>query len=87
VATCWRLSKRWGSINKNFDANQGGNDMEKQLLTIMTWLLFLRGTFGFVMALIKTFSGGTPAEYGVMGIGGGLWYLFASITIYIRSKV
>ena len=61
--------------------------MDEQLLTIMMWLLFLGGTFGFAMGLIKTFAGGTPAEYGVMGIGGGLWYLFAATTILIRSKV
>jgi hypothetical protein len=39
------------------------------------------------MALLKLFGGGTPAEYGVLGIGGGFWLLSASVSIYIRDKV
>ena len=61
--------------------------MDKNLLTVMTWLLFLGGLFGLAMGLQKTFTGGAPAEYGVMGIGGGLWFLFASVTIYVKSKI
>jgi hypothetical protein len=52
----------------------------------MVWILFLGGLFGFVVALAKFFGGGTPVEYGVMGIGGGFWLLSSAITIYFRSK-
>ena len=61
--------------------------MNKTLLDIMIWVLFLGGLFGLAMGLLKTFGGGTPAEYGVMGIGGGFWLLSSAITIYIRHKV
>jgi hypothetical protein len=37
--------------------------------------------------LMKVFSGGSPAEYGVLGIGGGLWLLSSAITIYIQHRV
>jgi len=60
--------------------------MNKTLLDIMVWLLFLGGLFGFVMGVSKYFAGGTPAEYGVMGIGGGFWFLSSAITIYIRQQ-
>ena len=33
------------------------------------------------------FGGGTPAEYGVMGIGGGFWMLASAITIHIRGQL
>jgi hypothetical protein len=60
--------------------------MDQNLLKIMTWLLFLGGLVGFVLALLKLFGGGTPVEYGVLGIGGGLWFVFAAITILIGHK-
>ena len=60
--------------------------MDKTLLGFLVWILFLGGLFGFVMALAKFFGGGTPAEYGVMGIGGGLWLLSSAIAIHFRSK-
>ena len=61
--------------------------MEKALLSTMVLLFFLGGLFGFVVGLVKFFGGGTPAEYGVMGIGGGFWLLSSAITIYIRKRV
>ena len=61
--------------------------MNKRLLDIMVWLLFLGGVFGFAMGMLKFFGGGTPAEYGVMGIGGGFWLLSSAVTIYIRNQV
>jgi len=60
--------------------------MNQNLLSIMVWLLFLGGLVGFVMALVKLFGGGTPVEYGVLGIGGGLWFMFSAITILISQK-
>ena len=53
----------------------------------MVLLFFLGGLFGFGAGLVKFFGGGTPAEYGVMGIGGGFWLLSSAITIYIRKRV
>ena len=61
--------------------------MHKTLLDVLIWVLFLGGLVGFVMALQKLFGGGTPVEYGVLGIGGGLWLLSSAISIFIRSKV
>jgi hypothetical protein len=61
--------------------------MDRTLLNISVWLLFLGGLFGMVMGLVKFFGSGTPAEYGVMGIGGGLWLLSSAIVIFIRDRV
>lgn len=60
--------------------------MYKTLLDVQIWVLFLGGMVGFVMALQKLFGGGTPVEYGVLGIGGGIWILSSAISIFIRSK-
>ena len=61
--------------------------MDKSLLAVITWVLFLGGMFGLIMALKAVFTGGTPAEYGVLGIGGGFWLLSAAVTILISKRV
>lgn len=61
--------------------------MHKTLLDVLIWVLFLGGMVGFVMALLKLFGGGTPIEYGVLGIGGGIWLLSSAICIFIRGKL
>lgn len=61
--------------------------MHKSILDLLVWVLLLGGLIGLVMALIKLFGGGTPEEYGVLGIGGGFWLLSCAISIYIRSKL
>lgn len=61
--------------------------MDKNLLSLMVWLFLFGGLFGFAVGMMKFFGGGTPAEYGVMGIGGGFWMLSSAITIYIRAQV
>jgi hypothetical protein len=53
----------------------------------MIWLFFLGGLFGLAMGLSLFFRGGTPAQYGVMGIGGGFWLLSSAITIYIKGQL
>lgn len=60
--------------------------MEKQLLGLLTWVFLLGGLFGMAMGFGKYFGGGTPAEYGVMGIGGGFWLLSCAIVIFIRRR-
>jgi len=60
--------------------------MQKSLLDGIIWLLFLGGLVGFVMALLKLFGGGTPEEYGVLGIGGGFWRISSEVAIYIRNR-
>jgi hypothetical protein len=60
--------------------------MEKSILNILTWVFFLGGLFGMLMGFVKFFSGGTPAEYGVMGLGGGFWLLSSAIVIFIRKR-
>ena len=61
--------------------------MEKNLLGFLTWIFFLGGLFGMAMGIAQYFGGGTPAEYGVMGIGGGFWLLSSAIVIFIRSRL
>ena len=61
--------------------------MHKTLLDIVIWVLFVGGLVGFAIALLKLFGGGTAAEYGVLGIGGGMWLLSSAIAIFIRSKL
>ena len=61
--------------------------MDKTLLSVTTWLLFLGGLVGMAYGLIKFFGDGAPAEYGVMGIGGGLYLLGSAIVIHIRHKL
>jgi hypothetical protein len=61
--------------------------MEKTLLKVIMWVFFFGGMFGFVLALKEVFSGGTPAAYGVLGIGGGIWLLSSAVTILIHKKV
>ena len=58
-----------------------------RLLDIMIWALFFGGLFGLAMGLYFTFTGGSPAEYGVMGIGGGFWLLSSAIAIYVRHLI
>jgi hypothetical protein len=50
------------------------------------WLLFLGGLVGMAFGLIKFFSDGSPAEYGVMGIGGGFYLRGSAIVIQIRQR-
>ena len=61
--------------------------MDKNLLNLVAWLLFLGGVFGMLMGILKYFGGGTPAEYGVMGIGGGLYLLGSAIVTLIRHRI
>ena len=50
-------------------------------------MLFLGGLIGGGAGMYLFFTGATPAEYGVMGIGGGFWLLGSSVTILIRGKL
>jgi hypothetical protein len=61
--------------------------MEKTLLSILIVIFLLGGLFGMLMGFVKVFSGGTPAEYGIMGGVGGFWLLSSAIVVYIRKQV
>jgi hypothetical protein len=61
--------------------------MHKSILDAIIWALFLGGLVGFAMALLKLFGGGTPVEYGVLGIGGGFWLISCAVAILIRHKL
>jgi len=61
--------------------------MHKSLREAIILLLFLGGLVGFAMALLKLFGGGTPEEYGVLGIGGGFWLISSAVAIAIRNKL
>ena len=60
--------------------------MDNRLLSILLWLFFLGGLFGMAMGMAKYFGGGTPAEYGVVGIGGGFYLMCAALVILIRKR-
>ena len=62
------------------------NPVEKNLLSILVWLFFIGGLFGMVMGFVEYFGDGSPAEYGVMGIGGGFWLLSSAVVILIRGR-
>jgi hypothetical protein len=61
--------------------------MHKSILDAIILALFLGGLVGFAMALLKLFGGGTPEEYGVLGIGGGFWLISSAVAIGIRNKL
>ncbi len=61
--------------------------MHKSILDAIIWILLAGGLVGFAMALVKLFGGGTPDEYGVLGIGGGVWLLSCAVAILIRHKI
>ena len=61
--------------------------MQRSLLDGIVWILFAGGIVGFAMALDKLFHNGTPAEYGVLGIGGGFWLISCAVAILIRNRL
>lgn len=61
--------------------------MEKNILSLLIWLFLIGGLFGMTTGFVKFFGNGTPSEFGVLGIGGGLWLLSAAIVIYIRNRI
>lgn len=61
--------------------------MHKSILDAIIWILLAGGLVGFAMALVKLFGGGTPEEYGVLGIGGGFWLISCAVAIWIRNKL
>ncbi len=61
--------------------------MEKNLLSIAFWVLFLGGLFGVVTGMFFFFNGGTSVEYGVMGIGGGAFLTWSAIVVFLKSKL
>jgi hypothetical protein len=60
--------------------------MDKGILAVLLWLFFLGGLFGMAMGMAKFFGGGSPAEYGVMGIGGGFYMMCAALVVLIRKR-
>lgn len=60
--------------------------MEKSLLNLTAWILFLGGRFGFAVSLMFFFSGKTPAEYGVLGITSFTFVNYSSIPAYSCIK-
>jgi len=61
--------------------------MHRMLLNLTVLILWLGGLVGFAMALQKLFGGGSPVEYGVLGIGGGIWLLSSAVCILIRNRI
>lgn len=61
--------------------------MDRKMLGVMQWVLFLGGLFGLGAGLVTLFDGSDPAVYGVLGIGGGFWLLASALTIHIRTHL
>ena len=61
--------------------------MEKNILTVAFWVLFVGGIFGVVVGMYSFFMGGSPGEYGVMGIGGGAFLVWSAVVAFIKSKL
>lgn len=61
--------------------------MEKNILSVVFWVLFLGGLFGVAVGMYSYFTGGTPAEYGIMGIGGGAFLVWSAVAALIKSKL
>ena len=62
-------------------------ETEKKLLSFLTWIFLLGGLYAFGHGFYLLMTKATPAEYGVLGIGGGFWLLSCAIVIYIRSRI
>ena len=61
--------------------------MDRKMLNVIMWVLFLGGLFGLGAGMVTLFNGSDPAVYGVLGIGGGFWLLSSAITILIRENI
>ncbi len=61
--------------------------MEKTVLSISAWVLFLGGLFGFAMGMVAFLGGKSPAEYGVMGIGGGAYLVGSAAVMFIKNRM
>ena len=61
--------------------------MEKNILTLAFWVLFLGGLFGVAVGMYTYFNGGGVAEYGTMGIGGGAFLVWSAVVALIKSKL
>lgn len=61
--------------------------MEKGILAVIVWALFIGGLFGGAAGMFKFFTGGAPTEYGVMGIGGGFWLISSALAGFLRRKL
>ena len=61
---------------------------EKNFLTIAFWVLFLGGLFGSIAGTVLFATGDSePAEYGVMGIGGGAFLVWSAVVAFLKNKL
>ena len=61
--------------------------MEKKMLSIAFWVLFLGGHFGIAAGMLAYLRGGAPFEYAPLGIGGGAFLVWSALVVLIKSKV
>lgn len=59
----------------------------ESLLKVMAWLFLLAGVVGLAAGAGRYLSGGSPAEYGVMAIGGTFWLLCSAVAFFLRSRL
>ena len=61
---------------------------EKNLLTLAFWVLFLGGLFGAITGMVLFVTGDSyPAEYGVMGVGGGAFLVWSAVVAFLKKKL
>lgn len=78
--------KRIDGMNVSSAGREGGENMEKNIITIAMWVLFVGGIFGFIMGMQAYLAGKSPAEYGVMGLGGGLYMFWSGVLAFLKNK-
>ena len=61
--------------------------MEKNVLAIAFWALFLGGIFGVAEGMYLFFSNSAPVQYGIMGIGGGAFLVWSALVAFIKGKL
>ncbi len=59
----------------------------KSLLKVMFWLFLLAGVAGLAAGAWQYLNAGSPADYGVLAIGGTFWLFCSSVTLFLRTRL
>jgi hypothetical protein len=59
----------------------------KSLLRVVAWLFLLAGLGGLGGGAWQYGSGGSPAEYGVLAIGGTFWLICSAVALFLRTRL
>ena len=59
----------------------------QSLLKVMAWLFLLAGVVGLAIGAWRYSGADSPADYGVLAIGGAFWLLCSAVAFFLRSKL